>query len=178
MRLRSFVILVGLALITPAQATTLLRLDVDQLARAADAVITGTVTQTRSERDQATGLIVTLVSLTIERVLAGEAPPNVEVVTLGGRLGEIRQVVSGAAALEEGEEVALFLERLPNGRSRVVGMFEGQFRLEHGENGAEVYRSGGIPLYDAASQQYVPPTDLRLRLHELEQQVKAARSEP
>ncbi|MBT6180154.1 MAG: hypothetical protein HOI23_23130 [Deltaproteobacteria bacterium] len=52
-------------------------------------------------------------------------------VTLGGRVGEIAQRVSGAPVFRRGEEVVLFLARSHQDELHPVGLSQGVFRVEN-----------------------------------------------
>ncbi len=123
--MRSTFVVILLGASTPALATTAARASLPELVAGADLVVLGTAGTPASEWDG--GRIVTRVPVTVEEVWAGDAPATVvEVVTLGGVVGEIGQTVSGAPRLRRGERVVLCL-RQREGRLRVVEMTQGAF---------------------------------------------------
>lgn len=168
-----------LGLGSAVEATTLLHVDLEDLAIQADRVVRGRVQLERTEADPRTGVIVRVWRLVPEEALAGPSDLEpVEVVTLGGRLGEIAQVVEGAASLAEHDELMLFLQDLPGERVRVVGMAQGVFHVRHRQDAEVVERPGGLDVLDAASGAYVRLEPFRLGLEEFRARVAAARSLP
>jgi len=102
-------VILALLLAASAAATSLVGLDLDQLAQRADLVLVGRVDGARTQRDTGLGLIVTVTRIEPIRVVAGSASELVEVVTLGGHDGGIGQIVDGEAEFVRGETVAVFL---------------------------------------------------------------------
>jgi hypothetical protein len=99
------------------------------LARKADTIVLGTVTQQESAWDAQHTAIYTDVTLAVERVLTG---PSGEVVTLrvaGGMVGGIGMRTSTDATFREGERVIVFLDTsaVP---STMVGMQQGKFEVK------------------------------------------------
>jgi hypothetical protein len=104
-------------------------LPMEDLARKANAIVLGTVTQQESAWDAQHTAIYTDVTLAVERVLTG--PPR-EMVTLrvaGGSVGKMGMRTSTDAAFREGERVIVFLDTsaVP---STVVGMQQGKFTVK------------------------------------------------
>ena len=98
------------------------------LVKGADLVLLGTALD--SESSWQGGRILTRVRVQVEEVWAGIAPATgiVEVVTLGGVVGDLGQMVSGEASIARHDRVVLFLAR-QNGVFRVLGMAQGVFRV-------------------------------------------------
>jgi MYXO-CTERM domain-containing protein len=69
------------------------------------------------------GLIVTRATVHVDRVMRGEAPADLVVTELGGRVGDIAQVVRGRQALPPGPRVALELAAVGS-TWRVAGVLE------------------------------------------------------
>ncbi len=92
--------------------------------------------------------IVTDVVLEVSEVAKGDLSEGerMEVLLLGGAVGELGMQVSGEAVLEPGEEYLLFLRRW-NGTRRPVGMAQGVLPLQR--SGGEVFvqpGGGGVAL--------------------------------
>ena len=103
-------------------------LPMEDLARKADMIVLGTVTQQASAWDAQHTAIYTDVTLAVERVLTG--PPE-EVVTFrvqGGRVGGIGMGTSNDATFRDGERVIVFLDTRAD-PSTVVGMQQGKFEV-------------------------------------------------
>jgi hypothetical protein len=176
---RLFATLIAIVLAGQAGATTLLRASIEDLARASHSVVTGRVLATRCERDARTGLIVTIATLERQLAIAGAAvAERIDVQTLGGTLGRVHQGVDGEARLSPGDDVALFLRRLPGGRLAVAGMVQGQLQVVSAASGLRVSRTGGYPVLHPAAGGYVPLEPLDLALEDFTKRVWAARGEP
>lgn len=91
--------------------------DVESLTAAADAVVRARVESRTSAWAPGGGQIFTTVVLRSVETWKGEAGPRVAVLVPGGEVGELSQVVQGAALFSEGEEVVVFL------RLRAPGVF-------------------------------------------------------
>ncbi len=145
--LASLVVLLLVAV--PVEASVLRGLTVKQLRDRAETIVAGKVISVRTERSD--GRIETVARVRVQRRWRGTKDRVVTVRTLGGRLGGRRLLVAGAATLQRGDHVLLFLYR--NGEQwRPVGMFQGVWRLD-GED-AEIARasdSGGASLLRPAS---------------------------
>ena len=163
----------------PSGATTLVRVSLEELARQASVVVTGHAEAAHAERDPATGLIVTVTRLHVTRVIAGADPgADIEVVTLGGHLDGMGQVVEGEARLAPGDDVALFLESRPQGRARIVAMSEGRFEVSGTAQSPLVTRPGGLAVVDPATGRYTTLKPVRLPLEDFAARVQAARASP
>ena len=106
-------------------------ISIEELARQADTIVLGTVTQQASAWDDQHTAIHTDVTLAVEQVLTGPLPP-VEVVmlrVLGGVVGGVGMGTSNDATFRVGERVIVCLDTsaVP---STVVGMQQGKFTVE------------------------------------------------
>ena len=90
--------------------------DVASLTARADAVVRAQVVKLASaygDGGASSGLVFTFVTLRPLEWWKGVAPPHEVAIRIpGGELGELGQVVQGAARFREGEEVVVFLRRL------------------------------------------------------------------
>lgn len=118
----------------PADATIVVKHDVDGLTTGAETIVMGRV-RAQSARWVGTR-IMTEVQIEVALPVMGKADVG-EVVTvevLGGRVGDLAQVVSGVSRFSEGEDVVLFLKRsvAQPQVSRVVGMAQGKYTVVQG----------------------------------------------
>lgn len=90
----------------------------------------GVVDRLEAERDPATGMIYTLVGITVEEcVLGAVQDAELTVKTLGGEVGDIGLSVPGMPLFEEGEEVLLFLVDDGEGSYRVISGAMGKYTI-------------------------------------------------
>ncbi len=103
------------AVFLPLEAGALsIKMNLEDLTREADSVIVGTVTGTESQWDTENGNIFTTVTIYIEDTFKGDPLPNlVSVIVPGGTVNGVSQIVSDTPAFQQGEDVVLFLNKLP-----------------------------------------------------------------
>ena len=121
---------------TNACGTTLRKLSLEDMVSAANSIVVGECTETRTE--WLAKKIYTIASVRIEQCVKGEESPGekIEVYILGGRVREpipIKMHVPGAAQIASGEEMVLFLQKRSfttragqKGYYRIVGMAQGK----------------------------------------------------
>jgi len=103
--------------------------DVASLASASDAVVHAQVVRKTSAWGPGGGQIFTTVVLRPIETWKGEPERELSVLVHGGAVGELDQVVQGAAAFRDGEEVVVFLERRAPGVFQVHRMALGKFAV-------------------------------------------------
>lgn len=135
-KLRSIVLLVAVFLTASAQAAVLVAMDLPELVSQSDLIVVGSATKQSSR--YVNKLIVTDVTLAVSSTLKGSTKESVVVTHLGGSVGEVGLNVPGAAAFKLGENVVVFLRRVPSGDWNVVGMSQGIMKI----SGEEVLPGG------------------------------------
>ena len=127
--LAALLLALGLAAPTPAQATTLSLLTLEQMTDASDLVVRGVVTELWAERDD-NNTIWTRAQVEVQEVLKGAPSTRTVVVDqMGGVLNNEYQIIHSATRFSVGEEAYFFLEQLGNGRIVTAGMFQGKFTV-------------------------------------------------
>lgn len=121
--MRSAAVLCGLW-VAAGQATTFQAADVESLAAKADAVVVARVNATRVKVADARSL-VSIAECEVTQALKGTPGAAVRVVSQGGELGDVAQHVAGSPRLSTGDEVVLFLSRMPGGAFTVTGWAQG-----------------------------------------------------
>lgn len=120
-----------------ASASVLEGLTLEQLVTRSTVVFEGEVSAVEATwRD---GLIVSEVTVEVSRLHKGTCGAQVVVRTFGGQVGDLRQVVDGAAHFDVGESVVLFGQ---GGAAavRVVGLAQGKFSIVDGLGGGWAFR--------------------------------------
>jgi hypothetical protein len=110
-------------------ATTVVPVDLQQLATRASAIVHGRVVTTQSQWSGNGHRVETIVTLEASSYLKGDFGPRVVFRVPGGQLGSIRTVVVGAPAFREGEEVVVFLGATGPAIPYIVGFNQGVFRV-------------------------------------------------
>ena len=140
---------------SPTRATTLKRMSVADLSRAAHTVIRARCV-TNSTRSDA-GEIWTFTTFDVEETWKGLAPAQITVRLLGGRTEDFTSTVSGVPRFSPGEELILFLERTPAQDFSIVSWMQGTFRIAHtGTTGEEIVTqdTAAFPVFDPASHNF------------------------
>lgn len=177
----SLVVAAALAVGAPAFATTMLKLDVPAMSRAADAVVRGKVTKVQSRWTDDQRKIVTDVELQVSETLKGSPPKTVKIVQPGGVVGDIGQRVDGVAEFKEGEECVVFLERQGDKVFSVVGMAQGKLKVERSSDGKASF---AVPsdvnamLVDPVTREQVAPSMTPVPLETLRTTVQSSGKTP
>ena len=116
-----------------AQATVARALSLTELVGKSDVVIVGTPTHWSSQWVSIGGQrrMVTDTKIKVARRVFGLGTQVAEVTvrTLGGRIGDLGQLVHGEARFGRGQTALVFLRRVDASRYRVTGMAQGHFRV-------------------------------------------------
>jgi len=155
--------LAGLATLTilaacgiPLPATTLARLNLDQLARAADAVARVRCTDSASYLER--GTVWTRTEFTVIEPLKGAPPAQITVRLPGGRSGHILVSIEAVPRFQPAEEGVLFLEKLATGDYSVTAWALGAFRIRRNDRTGEetvTQDSSTLAVFDPASRRFV-----------------------
>lgn len=183
MQLRRWVVALAAAWVgcfaLEASATSMLRVDVDELTRSSDAIVRGKVKKKESRWSQDGMRIFTEVQVAVEEALKGKKEAVVYVYQPGGVVGEIGQKVSGLASFEAGEEVVLFLTRR-GPAYQVTAMGQGKYRVERSSDGKSAFvipeRLDDALVLDRRTRQPVRRRGDPLALEELKREIRAAQS--
>jgi hypothetical protein len=140
----------------PLPATTLLRLNLEQLAHAADAVVLVRCTETATYKEQ--GNVWTRTEFAVVESLKGSPPPRITVRLPGGRSGPIVVSIEAVPRFRAGEEGVLFLQELPAGDYTVTGWALGSFRIRRNDRTGErtvTQDSSALAVFDSRSRRFV-----------------------
>ena len=125
-----------LALAGIADATTIVGMNERALARAADAIVIGTIGDIETVAS-AEGAINTLVTIDVERAVKGRVGARVTLKQPGGQLGERGLWIAGSPRFARGERQLLFLSAARDGTARTTALGLGQFTLTPHPRSAE-----------------------------------------
>ena len=161
-----------------AQATTLARMDVRELAQRASYVARARCAEAASLAEA--GQIWTVTTFEVTEAWKGNPPARFIVRLPGGEAAGRRVTVEGVPRFAAGEDVVLFLYA---GRGRpmsIISWAQGTFRIRpNPRTGADeaVQDTAGIPLLDARSGAWWPGGRRQLPLAELRAAVARAAQE-
>jgi hypothetical protein len=129
-------------LVDTSGATTLIELGLSDLARKADRIVVGTVTEVRGQWDDSLRFIHSSVTISVEQSLRGNVPSEIVLRTPGGYVGGMGQRAHGAATFEVGERVLVFLTAWEDGTPKVLGYAQGKSRIFRDQQGEERLQGG------------------------------------
>ena len=138
-------------LASPASSQTL-RLNLDQLEQASDAVVVGRTISTESAWTADRSAILTRVVIQIEDPATGKPIGEQVVMVPGGRVGEFIHEVSDMPTFQENEEVAVFLTAHDSGTMIVTGGWQGKLDVTTDAETGEKRVLGAGYLLDADVQ--------------------------
>jgi hypothetical protein len=113
-------------------ATTVLPTSFDDLVREAATIVRAETTEVHSEwRDGAAGReIITKVTVQVQRSLKGNAPTTIELVFLGGTIGDTTLELSDRPRFAAGDQDFLFINNAGRPASPLVGFFAGRMPIK------------------------------------------------
>jgi hypothetical protein len=178
MRIRPRVIHLIAGLLSAAMsmhATTLVRLSLDQLAAAADAVarVRCTSVEARWENNE----IWTVTGFEIVETMKGALPIRITVRLPGGRVGHLTASVDGTPRFNAGDEAVVFLERSRAGGFSVAAWVEGTFRISRDpRSGLETVTqdSSTFSVFDTATRAFHTEGIRRMPIEQFRERVAAA----
>lgn len=158
-----------------ADATTIARMSLAQLAQAAPLIIRARCGANYVAQDA--GEIWTFTSFQVEETWRGEAPPQITVRLLGGTMGDITSHVSGVPQFRPGEDVILFLQPTKRGDFSVVSWEQGTFRISRNPADTAAYLTqdtASFATFDPATRQFRATGIRHMPLESFRAQVAAA----
>jgi hypothetical protein len=165
--------IVGLTLASGLLAAPVRPLGIEQLSRAADFVLHGTVLSRSYQRDEA-GRIYTRIEFKVEEVWKGRhGQDRFVIVHSGGVSGRERLTVLNQVQFEVGEEAVVFLVRNARDEGVCVGMAQGKFRIWRDASTGEKLAIPGFAEVAVGGELTAtrPPVGKPLTLAQLKQRV-------
>lgn len=150
---RNLFCLLGIALALPAQAVSVLPLSLDQITDGAAVAFEGTCLGNSTEREQASGLIVTYTTFAVKDVLKGAVSGTHVIKQIGGELpaGGLSYRVTGVPRFVVGQDYVVLLAGVsPAGFSSPVGLAQGKFNVHEDAGGRKV--SNGRDFRDMSTR--------------------------
>ncbi|MGA2609102.1 MAG: hypothetical protein ABSH01_16800 [Terriglobia bacterium] len=147
------VLLGVMASISPARATTMVSMSMEQLTQASSDIVQARVVNQVSEWNATHTQIVTITTLEVSQTLKGNAPSTVQIRQLGGTVGNMTVSVPGDVAFRPQGEYVLFLEPADGSNYDVVGMTQGAYHVY--EDATSNQQRVVLPLNQAQIQSIV-----------------------
>ena len=146
-----------LLLVIPLGATTILGMNIDEVAQDAELIFEGKVVE-HNVRENAAGMIVTYVTFRIEELIKGEYDETLlELKFTGGRLGGQIMEISGLRIPSPNEEGIYFVESVNrNLVNPLLGWSQGHYLIYEQNGERKVSTVNDRPVTDVLSTQSVP----------------------
>ena len=146
-----------LLLVIPLGATTILGMNIDEVAQGAELIFEGKVVE-HNVRENAAGMIVTYVTFRIEELIKGEYDePLLELKFTGGRLGGQIMEISGLRIPSPKEEGIYFVESVNrNLVNPLLGWSQGHYLIYEESGERRVSTVNDRPVTDVLSTRSVP----------------------
>ena len=113
-----------------ANATTVPGLSFDELTDQSDLIVSGQINRAWTDWDSDHKYIWTHYELNVSSALKGSAGATVVLSEPGGVVGNQGMNIAGAPAYQPGEQVLVFLHRMPNGFLRTTGWTQGKYTVD------------------------------------------------
>ncbi len=131
------------ALVPLAQATTLQRISFEELTDNSDLIVTGKVTRSWAAWDSGHHYIWTHYAVEVTSAQKGTPGNVVEISEPGGSAEGLTMTIAGTTTYNIGDNVLLFVQKMPNGMLRTTGWGQGKYTVDaRGRLRAEVALKG------------------------------------
>jgi hypothetical protein len=141
-------------LAAPAFATTVAKLNLEQLVKRADLIVQGQVQSVYSQWDEDRRLVFTYVSIRVDESIKGGSRQSILIRQVGGTAGTIRMSVAGVPEFKSGEMAIVFLKHQDDATFQVVGMSQGLFEIVEDYAVSNVF---GVDLFDSKTGEITHP---------------------
>lgn len=112
---------------SPVLSTTVVRMNLEELAASSPAIVHGQVISVRSRWNDDRSMIITEARIRVLGSIKGEPGSEVMVIQPGGILGKLKVEIPGVGLMLPDDEVVLFLAPGGGGNLYVNGLTQGRF---------------------------------------------------
>jgi hypothetical protein len=165
----------ALCLALSAAATTIVKMDLNELTNAARVVARGKCVANEARMDG--GYIWTFTTFEVSETLKGSASRQITVRLLGGKVGHMKATVDGVPQFRASEDVFLFLEPTAAGDLSVTGWVQGTFRVRQDpQTGKEsvTQDSAAHAVFDPATRRFKSDGVRNMPIETFRQRVREA----
>ncbi len=113
-----------------AGATSVIQLSFEELVDHSESIVSGQVTRSWADWDSEHKFIWTHYEVAVSAVHKGAPGATVVVSELGGAVDGQAMTVAGTVTYQPGENVLIFLTRVPNGYLRTTGWGQGKYTVD------------------------------------------------
>jgi hypothetical protein len=137
-----------------AFATTVAKLNLEQLVKRADIIVQGQVQSVYSQWDEERHLVFTYVSIRVDESIKGSNRRSVLIRQVGGTVGTVQMSIAGVPQFRTGEAAIVFLKHQDDSTFQVVGMSQGLYEVVEDYAISNVF---GVDLFDNQTGQITKP---------------------
>lgn len=169
---------ISACLVLAVGATTLVRMDLDALARSAEFVVRARCVATEARWES--GSIWTFAQFEVLESFKGAPPRSLRVRLPGGRTGNMHTRVDGVPEFSSGEETVLFVERTSAGDLGVTSWAQGTFRVRRDASGEShlIQDSSRFAIFDPRTRRFSSSGIRDISLSEFRQKLSDALNGP
>jgi hypothetical protein len=158
-------------LVLQANATTLVRMDLNTLAHSAEIIVRARCKHSETRWESET--IWTFADFDVLETFKGAPPQTLRVRLPGGRISHTEVRIEGVPAFTAGEETVLFVEKTSAGDYGITSWAQGTFRIHHEKSGdARITQdTSHFAVFDPNTRQFstvgvrnLPMSDFRIHL--------------
>ena len=120
----------GVLLLQQSRATVIPRLSFEQLTDKSEFVVSGHITSTWAAWDSEHKFIWTHYTMSVDSTLKGRRSRTLEFAEPGGAVNGVVLNIVGSVRYGVGDNVVVFLARMPNGYLRTTGWVQGRYPLD------------------------------------------------
>ena len=142
-RCKRYGFILVLALATPLLATTIQKMELQQLVTTSDSIVQGRVETVEARYEER--MIYTYVSIIVDDPLKGDRRRTVLLRHMGGTIGAKTVWIPGMPQFNPSENVIVFLRNRQDGTFDVVGLNQGKFDIV---NDYAVANVSGVSILD------------------------------
>ena len=154
------VVVAGLLLLQTAHATSVPELTFEELTDTSNAIATGQVMRSWTAWDAEHKYIWTHYQLSVTSVKKGASADVVEFAEPGGVVDGVGMAIAGSVSYQPGENVLIFLQRMPNGYLRTTGWGQGKYVVDGAGRLHAAASLRGLEIVDGKSASAAPAPSL------------------
>jgi hypothetical protein len=142
-RCKRYAFILVLALATPLLATTIQKMELQQLVTTADSIVQGRVEAVEARYEER--MIYTYVSIIVDDPLKGDRRRAVLLRQMGGTIGAKTVWIPGMPLFKPSDQVILFLRNRREGTFDIIGLNQGKYDIV---NDYAVANVSGVSILD------------------------------
>jgi hypothetical protein len=141
--MRGKLIFIALLLAAPLLASTVQKMELPDLVKAADSIVQGHVESVQARYENT--MVYTYTSVAVDDPLKGDRRQTVLLKHPGGTIGAMTMFIAGMPQFKAGDQVIVFLKNRQDGTFDVIGLNQGKYDIV---NDVAVANVSGVSVLD------------------------------